>query len=383
MPEMTTEMAREIIAQATKYSAYELTTLPDGVDANSVPNMTVDEIKQLITLTDDVLKKDAAGLVQLARNANDRDIKTDGVGEILFAALVEPTSSEPNAYDWVYERHGVNAPVPSEGPAPADPGEQEMQARETVDINSIVPQYDDRKVSDLKKVIMEAAASGDLSEGEWEQIKAYELSTEERKSILSLEPVFKAPEPPVQQAPPAQDVSPTGEYASGDGLRGAYDSGALGTDRITQEGIPIPAQYNGDEPVLPVDITEVSAQDLSRLSMRFYSLKARLVWLASQEAGRRDVADHLAKDTWNNVYKSNFEQIRSSLGDKPTGAALDNARQEAKHLADTDETVRTWRNRAARHGAETRSLDALAANHEDASVRLSREQSRREKLASS
>lgn len=381
MADMTSAMALEIVAQATKYSAYEVTTLPAGANPGE---MTVEEIKQHVKLDDDVLKRDAAGLVQLARNANDRGINTDGVGEILFAALVEPTKEAPNAYDWVYARHpDVTPPAPSDdsSPAASQPAATDGSGEASnVDINSIVPKYDDRKVVDLKKVIMDAAASGDLTEQEWEQIKAYESATEERKSILSLEPVFKKPEPAASAAP--LDTSPTAGYASQAGLQAAYDSGALGTDRITQENIPIPGQYSGDEPVLPVDITQISPQDLSRLSMRFYSLKARLVWLASQEAGRRDVADHLARESWADAFKSSFEKLKGAI-EKETAAAIDNARSEAKHTADVDETVRKWRNRSTRHAAETRSLDALVANHEDASVRLSREQTRREKLASS
>lgn len=388
---MNTQMAIEIIAQATKYAAFEL---PD-LGGKDPAEMSIEEIKTYIKLDDADAHDEAALLITLATGAFTRSgIRSDAIMEILYAAKITSPADEPGAFKEVYDRHGDSEPAPdkdhSDSSAAAFGGavlsEPEAAAADgKVDISSIVSGYDDYKVADLKKAIMESAASGDLTEAEWEQIKAYEEANEERKTILRLTPEFKKPEPePAQASAPSgsgfSTTSPDPGYGNPEQASEAYEEGSLGLDQVYNEGLPIPREYGGDEPVLPVDITQVSHEELSRLVMRFHSLEARALWLISQEAGRRDVADGLAKDAWSDAFARNFSRLKSEI-EKETGTAIDNARSQAKHEADVDETVKTWRMRALRHGAEVRSLEALAIGWEKANSRLSREQSRREKLA--
>lgn len=388
---MNAQMTHEIIAQATKYNAFEL---PDLADKNPA-EMSVEEIKTYIKFDDGVAETEAKELIGLATGAfTQRGIRSDAIMEILYAAKVTSPADEPGLYEEVYSCKGETEPS-SGAPAPSSSAaafgaaaEPDEASGGEIDINAIVPGYDDAKVAELKKAILESAASGDLTEEEWAKIKAYEEANEERKTILKLEPEFKKPEPASASSGGdaafggvrGESIAPDPGYGDPGALSSAYESGALGLDQVHNEGLPVPREYGGDEPILPVDITQVSHEELSRLVMRFHSLEARALWLISQEAGRRDVADGLAKDAWSDAFASNFSRLKSEI-EKETGTAIDNARSQAKHEADINEHVKTWRIRSLRHGAEVRSLEALAAGWEKANNRLSREQTRREKLA--
>jgi hypothetical protein len=376
MAEMTIEMAKEIINQGQKHGAW------DGE----------------LPTNDDDFRKGAAQLVQLARNAWDGGIKSDAVYEILFACQVEPPADDPGKYNEVYERKQATPPVPSaaapaaaaqapspEQPTPAaappptpdgSPTPPSAELPTDFDINSIVPGYDDRKVKELKEAIIAAAASGDLTPEELALIKAYESENEERKGILSLEPEFKKPDPPAAAASGNAFAQP------GDSdLESAYSSGALGNQRAAQEGLSIPPNPTGELDPLPIDITSKSPEEISRLAMQYHSHLARALFIQSQEEGRRDVAKQLGDDAWNDAFTREFSRLKSEA--KDTAAAIDAARSEAKHLADVDQSVKTWRHREANHGAEARTIRALAESYSQANERLSREQSRREKLSAS
>lgn len=398
MSDMSLQMAREIITQASKYDAWE------GDPAQ---------------VTDDQAVKDAKELVQLSTNAYNGAVRSDAVMEILFACKIQPPADEPRKYDEVYARHPDAAPPAAQQPAeqettaapPTNPlaaaaqasgnagldafdkqakqinnaGAQTEEERQKtgdpgfIDINSIVPGYDDAPKKKLEEAIMSAAASGDLNEDEWEKIKAYEAVNEERKSILSLEPQFKKPEPPPSAPASAPASADTSNYGDPAALAAAYQDGTVGTDRVTQQALPVPKKYEGEEPLLPIDITEESDKDLSRLTMRFHALEAHTIWLASQEEGRRDVCAGLSSDAWDDAFGREFARLKEGL-DKETASAIENVRSEAKHSANSDESVRTWKTRERRHAAEARSLKALAEGYEKAAARLSREQTRREKL---
>lgn len=344
MPQMTEPMAREILRVGAKYEAWEGATI--GQTPESIP------LEQAYV--------DAAELVKMARSAHDNGSVADAVKEILFAAQVEPSAGDG-------QPSGDPAPAPAEGGAP--------------DISSIYPGYDEQKAKDIVTAIKESAASGDLSREEWAAIKAYEAANEERKSILELEPNFQPkPVPAPAAAAPAGDA-PAGDYASAKDLERAYGDGSLGMDRITQEHLPIPPVYSGDEPVLPVDITAISHQELSRLAMTFHSLEARTLHVLSQEEGRAEAATSLRQDAHRAAFSHHFEQIKGGI-EKQTGTALEAARSEANKLADDDQAVTKWRSRERRHGIEARSIKGLLDGYERATARLSREQTRREKLAS-
>lgn len=375
MPDMTLAMAREILKQGHKYDAWE---------------------GDLDKVSDEQALKDAGELVQLATNAFDGGVRSDAVMEILFACTVEPPAEQPDKYDEVYARHpdadkpAATEPEASEGGAKGnafegatdDSGAGGDNDEKSIDINSIVPGYDDVSKTKLVKAITGAAASGDLTPEEWEQIKAYEAANEERKSILELELEFKKPEPkPAPKSAPsaAGDDKPNSEYGDPAALAGAYEDGTVGTDRVVQQGLPVPKPYQGEEPILPVDITETSDKELSRLTMRFHALEAHTLWLASQEAGRRDVCAGLAQDAWDDAFSREFARLKEDL-EKETASAIENVRSEAKHSANIDETVRTWKTRERRHASEARSLSALAEGYEKGAARLSREQTRRERL---
>lgn len=360
MPNMTLEMAREITAQAHKYGAVE----------EDPKNLSEEQVFSYAT-----------ELVKTARNAYSNDSHAIAVMEVLFAAQVEPVKSDDQLAAFYHER-GVEVPAVSGNGQPTAPDAPPENIEPGDGIEHIFPGYDDKKVAEIKQLVLSSAASGDLSPEEWEQIKSYESAHEERKSILSLAPEFKRPEPTPSAASVAEDgqSSRDGEYSSSGDMRRAYEDGSVGTDRARQEGLPVPRPYEGDEPVLPVDITQESDQELSRLTMRFHALEARTLWLVSQEEGRRDAAASLRSDAHRDAYNREFERAKSAI-EKPTASAVENARSEARHAADGDGSVVSWRNRETRHAIEARSLKALAEGYEKAAVRLSREQTRRERLS--
>jgi hypothetical protein len=292
-----------------------------------------------------------------------------------------PESEYPEAYEWARAR-GFDVPEAAQNgqPEPAPDPVREQAEDGKLEIESVFPGYDDLKVSQIIEAITEEAAAGNLSEKEFQIILAYEEANEGRKKILELKPEFKAPEPePVPEPSPAPSQTQDIDKPQGGDLKKLYQEGKLGSERINQEVLVTPPAPPDGHFSLPVDITAISDEDLSRLTMAFHSHEARTLWLESQESGRREVCDRLASDAWADSFAREYSRLKTDA--KDTASAIENARSEAKHLADVDETVRTWRNRAVNHSAEARQLKALAEGYEKAVARLSREQSRRERLA--
>jgi hypothetical protein len=409
----TLESAKEICAVALKLGAH---TWDD-------PNNVTDA---------DVLQR-ADELVDASLKASANKSTNDAVVEILFAAQVEPLS-EPTREAYT-QRFGAppqtngNAPEPEAQPAAAsafgqltsppsapseaqgEPGIEQASpspvgspepaseaapaAGETLHekVNAIFGvEYDDLKATQIKAAIADSAASGDLTPEEWEVVKRYESETEQRKTILSFEPEFKAPEPEPQTVTitPSPDGSSTtvdwgspgvpAHVSTGDDTPLEYVYSGEAQTRAQQEGLPIPAHVALDQaPIVPVNITDISDKDLSALGATFHGLFARAQWLISQEEGRAAAAEHMERETEHDAYVQAYalhkEEIPAEKRTQPT--ALEAARKQAEKDAETNEKVRTWRSRHVRHGIEVRELKALSNGWDRAVWRIDKELDRR------
>jgi hypothetical protein len=392
MPERTLESAKEVVAKAIEFGAFS----PDDV------------------LTDDLFLVRAEELVGLAQKASEKGKIGDAVLEILHAAQAEPLS---NTTREAYTARFKVVPVSSNGHEPeglpASPAEMREQQEsvqaaeklmdvisaqddpalaapaEEIDIEAIFgPGYDDLKVADIKKAVLASAASGDLSPEEWEQIKLYESAHEERKTILGLQPEFKAPEPePQVQSANFGAVGPTeivsADFAKPDdvSLEQAY-AGQVQTC-AQQEGLPIPHDVDPNVAPLPVNITDLTDSQLSQIGSQYHSLFARTQWLVSQEEGRAVVAEHLEREAERDAFVRSYELHKQEIPEEkrtqPT--ALEAARKQAEKDAELAETVRKWRSRKVHHNTEARELKALATGFDKAVWRIDKELDRRGRLA--
>lgn len=403
MPEMTLSAAKEVVAKAIEYEAWAWDD-PANV-------------------TDEMVVQTADNLVAACRQASQGGSIADAVMEILFAASVEPLS-EPSRAAYT-QRFGslpasngnaAAAPVTSEDasamaraaaapttePQPSASSEPaDSPAPAAGDISDVFPGYDDLKAADVKKAVLASAASGDLSSEEWERIKAYEAATEERKSILSLEPEFKAPEPEPVPAPTTTSgqgsftvsgpgvLSQTYAYNQTPGEGDSVSAFYAGSEqsRAQQENLPIPGNvdFSQHPPMLPIDITTVSDQELSRVATQFHSCFARAQWLQSQEEGRERAAEHLEREAERDAYVQAYElhknQIPEEKRTQPT--ALEAARKAAERDAETSQHVRDYRSRKVRHGIDARELRALAGGYDKAVWRINEELKRRAQLSTS
>jgi hypothetical protein len=418
--QFTLEKARAIVDKAVEYGAW-----------NDLPADVLDETIMEVaeTVIDSAVQADAN------RSVN------DAVLELLFAASIEPTS-EPTREAYARRFNVTLAPAASNGnagqpaavtdqsshdvpgaPAQASafdraaepptepqssafskPADSPEQATGEGDISDIFPNYDDRKVAEIRKAVLDSAASGDLSPEEWERIKAYEVAHEDRKTIRELQPEFKAPEPEPQQVTitPAPDgssttvtwgaqESPVAFTATGAGAPPSDDDVSLEQvyaghvpSLAQQEGLPIPhdADFSG-APNLPIDITGITDEQLSQLGTKFHSYFARGQWLLSQEDGRVTMAEHLEReaerDAFVRAYELHKQQIPDEKRSQPT--ALEAARKQAEKDAELADPVRTWRNRRVNHSVQARELKALCTVWDKAVWRVDKELDRRARLA--
>jgi hypothetical protein len=400
--EITLDRAKAIVSKGIEHGAW------DWDDSSDV--------------TDDKVMKAADRLIDVATQASTKGSVNDAVLEILHVAQVVPASEQTReAY---VSRFGADslAGAPSAGeaqapqaapsggafaqptPAAAAPTEpQPALVTGGVDINSIYPGYDDQKVAEIKKAVLHFASIGELTPEEWEQIKVYEAAHEERKTILSLQPEFKAPEPeptPVIPSAAQAGVSAFGgggappqssveffangarEGNDGDSIAAFYNGESI--SRAQQEQLPIPPQTTGEGVVMPIDITNTSDQELSRLATAYHSLFARTQWLISQEEGRERAAEQLEHDTHRDAYVKAYENHKGAIPEGKSGpTALDAARKLAEKDADGAQEVSTWRTRKVRHGIDARELKALSAGYDKAVFRINDELERRTRLATS
>jgi hypothetical protein len=379
MPEMTLDAAKAVVEKAVEFEAW-----------------TWDEPS---AVTDELIASTAKMLLDATTQAAQNDSVAPAVLEILkvadVAGTVEMSKTTLEAYEQRFGKVQTNghAPAaPSEQAPPAVDSAPEPEQEQALDISDIFPGYDDLKAADIKKAIVDSAASGDLSEEEWERIKAYEEANEDRKTIRTLVPEFKAPEP--EPAPEPQstasgfsgvvqpDNSTNVDALGSDGVSVFYQ----GTEptRAQQERLPIPGQVDTSQhpPILPIDITTVADAELSRIATQFHSCFAFAQWLQSQEEGRERAAEHLENEAHHDAYVAALAQHESAIpDDKRTAAAVENARRAAGHDADGATAVRSYRSRKVRHGIDARELKALAAGYDKAVWRINEELSRRARLA--
>lgn len=309
-------------------------------------------------------------LIGVASSAAEGGIRSFVIKEILFLAHVDPVYKEVCEERGVPYEHaqtgGASASAFAQGPeASPDTGDD-------FDVNSIIPGYDDLKVAEIKAKIAQLPTAELV-----DAVKAYEDTNEGRRGIM--EYAWKPPAPAVVE--PVTTNSPTTPPADGGAnLRSLYEDGQIGVQRMIAEGLTPPAAITSPTPALEQDITDVSAQDLSRFAMGFHSHFARAAMLMGREEARASVCDTISRDARADAFKRSFATIKSGL-DKQTGAAITEARQEAEREADSDTTYRLWRDRRVEHEAEARVLKGVIAGYDSAIDRISREQSRREKLA--
>jgi hypothetical protein len=372
MSEITLPTAKAVVEKAVEFEAW---TWDDPSAVND--ELIASTAKMLVDAT-----------VQAARN----DSVAPAVLEILKVSGLIPQDASATtlqAYEQRFGKVETNGHAPAQEPAtaftkPEEPAEAPSEpAPAAPDISDIFPGYDDLKAADIKKAILDSAASGDL-------IKAYEEANEDRKTIRSLEPVFKAPEPEPTPEPqptaPSALGDPTGAvsfvHTEGNGVVAFYEN--TEPTRAQQENLPIPGQVDTslNPPILPIDITTVSDQELSRTATQFHSCFAFAQWLQSQEEGRERAAEHLENEAHHDAYVAALAQHESAIpDDKRTAAAVENARRAAGHDADGATAVRSYRSRKVRHGIDARELKALAAGYDKAVWRINEELSRRARLA--
>jgi hypothetical protein len=348
---MDAATARKVIEVAVKHDGYE----------GDVPS----EDKQLIA--------DGEQLLAMIQGAYTNGVRSDAALELLRAA-----GADPDTYPDAYAGHEGAKPDTAPAEKTTEPAPEAASGVDIApdSIESIFPGYDDQKVKQIKEAITESAASGDLTEEEFRLIQAYEEANEGRKGILELAPEFKPkPAPKPASSQPAQ---PVGEYGDSDAYAAAYEGGTLGMQRVAQEALTIPGKPEGDEPLLPVDLTGESHQEIARLYTFFTNLEARGHWLVSQEEGRSAACAHLEHDAMRDQ-TAHFLGAMEYDRDKPTHA--ERAEKEAKAQAESSDAVTIWRARRRQHEAEARSLRGLVAGWSLKRERCSREQTRREKMA--
>jgi hypothetical protein len=278
-----------------------------------------------------MIMETAEMVVEASLQAEAKGSVNEAVLEILFADSIEPTSAptreayarrfnvtlgEPASNGHAeqpaavsdqasHDAPGAPAQASAFGPAAAQrgrpqrrqqPGEQPTSPAAGDDISDVFPDYDDYKAADIKKAILFSCADGSMSPEEWERIKAYEVAHEDRKTIRELQPEFKAPEPEPQPevtptsalARPTDAVRPPTSPPKPDdvSLEQVY-AGQVQT-RAQQEGLPIPHDANPNVAPLPVDITNLTDQQLSRSApSTTRSSRARSGWSARRRGAPR------------------------------------------------------------------------------------------------
>jgi hypothetical protein len=393
MPEMTLDAAKAVVDKAVEFEAW---TWDDPSAVN-----------------DELIASTAKMLLDATMQAAQNDSVAPAVLEILKvsgATEAEPfnmSNTTREAYEQRFGKIATNGHAPpvsaedasamakaSAAPTTEPQAAPEPEPTAAEDISDIFPGYDDYKAADIKKAVLDSAAAGDLTEEEWARIKAYEEANEDRKTIRTLEPEFKAPEPEPTPEPVADAADATWSATPGaantmlqsaeasDGVSAFYER--TEPTRAQQERLPIPAQVDTslNPPILPIDITTVSDQELSRTATQFHSCFAFAQWLQSQEEGRERAAEHLENEAHHDAYVAALAQHESAIpDDKRTAAAVENARRAAGHDADGATAVRSYRSRKVRHGIDARELKALAAGYDKAVWRINEELGRRARLA--
>lgn len=397
MPEQRTlEMAKAIVDLGIKYKA------ANWADPSNVTD------KDIHALADE--------LVTSCLSSSQRDSQSPAVLDILHAAQLEPLSETSRAaYAQRFGQapattadngHAVDSPQPSPPSAPSeaqgsacreqassDPvGSESAQlsdadepAKEAApvageDISDIFPGYDDLKDAQIKAAVLAEAKNGNLSPDEWERIQAHEAATKGRATILGLSPEFSQPEP--ESAAPSPVAPEPVPAVDGHDIEGVLKGTAI--TRAEQEGLPFPNRMDFSQqlPALPIDITNVSDEELSRIATAFHSYFAYGQLILSKEEGRERAAEHLEREANHDAYVRAYEFHKSEIPEDKRGpTALDHARKQAEKDAEGSEKVRELRAAKVRHGIEVRVLKALTVSYDRAVWRLTDELSRRGAVA--
>lgn len=328
---MTVDTAVAIIGVAKNFGAYE----------GDVPGEDAQKLS------------DGKELTELAKTGFDGGARSEAILEILKVAGVD-TDGEGAA------------PEPASG-ASDDPPSGATPSGD-FDIDEVIPGYDDMKVKEIVE------AMGKITdEATFNAVKAYEEENEERKKIRSLE--FTPPAPPAAAAAPPSGSGDHSDYGDSAALEAAYSAGTVGQDTVSAKQLPEPGA--GDLEI-KVEIDTLSDSELARLQTRYHNADVRALMLLGVQEGLKDAAKRLGDDAYSAAYPRLLEEEKSNL-DKQTASGVDGASSRAKHRADGDDSVKAWRNREARHGAEIRVIKAYQTAYEKGVARLSREQTRREK----
>jgi hypothetical protein len=419
--ELTLDVAKNVIEKGIEVGAFDWDPGSSRAD-----DLVIKEATRLMT---SVLKLSESGntndgvldLLHITgfepRSEATREAYAQRFSEKAPANVASPTQALADPSSFAEETQPESAPASAFSSPPGDsrdtghtesPGEDFVAAPAPAagefDINSIYPGYDDQKVADIKKAVLHFASTGELSPEEWEQIKAYEAANEERKTILSLQPEFPAPDPeptpvadlpsadqagvstfggggaPVEEQQSATEFFANGAKEGGDSIQAFYNDETI--SRAAQEGLPIPPRAPEAPLVMPINITATSSEELSRLATEYYSRFSRTEWLISQESGRERAAEQLEQDAHRDAYNQAYENHKSAIPEGKSGpTALDAARKLAEKDADGAQAVQIWRTRKIRHGIDTNELKALARIFDKGMWRINEELERRAREA--
>jgi hypothetical protein len=229
---------------------------------------------------------------------------------------------------------------------------------------------------------------------------------EERKTILSLEPEFKAPEPErfliLHQLRPARSRAdgtrrpPSPVYARTDPAKApgtrlqsvatrastAFYNGET-ISRAQQEGLPIPPQTT-DQARGDADRHHLHPDpQLSALATRLpLELRAHGSGCSPRRTNRASAAEQLEHDAHRDAYIQAYEMHKSAIPEeKPGPTALDAARKLAEKDADDAAKVREFRSKKIRHQMDANELKALARVYDRSVWRITDELQRRGMVA--
>lgn len=150
-----------------------------------------------------------------------------------------------------------------------------------------------------------------------------------------------------------------------------YEQKELAIAKIKKERLPIPASIEGDEVVLPRDLSALSDAALRRLHSEFHACLARTNWLVAVEE-----ADELAARQIADYHHAKALKRASESADTVTGKEKKVSTLEAE--AAGDPVVREWRQKQTAHHIECKLLKALRDTYQQSCERISRDYTMRE-----
>ncbi len=145
-----------------------------------------------------------------------------------------------------------------------------------------------------------------------------------------------------------------------------YEQKEQAIARIKKERLPIPDPIEGDDVVLPRDISVLSDAALRQLHSEFHACLSRANWLVAV-----DEADELAAKMIAEYHHAKAVKRAAQEPDPVTGKAKTVATLEAE--AAGDEQVQEWRKRQSHHHVEVKLLKALRDTYQQSCERISRE----------